>query len=119
MTEEKEMWTVDDLVSMVNEVQTAEIEWSGKTLKIQWCELVEAEEPKMVMPDDNAPSEEQTEYYKQLAGARVLKMLEKANEKSPETKTLGEENWDNLPTTLRWQISSKVLGQSSENFTTG
>tara|TARA_B100000287_G_scaffold382631_1_gene387879 strand:- start:255 stop:614 length:360 start_codon:yes stop_codon:yes gene_type:complete len=119
MTEEKEMWSVDELVAMVDEVQTAEIEYAGKALKIQWCELVEAEEPKMAMPDDSAPSEEQTEYYKQLAGARCLKMIEKANEKSPETTSLNAENWEKLPTTLRWQLSSKILGQTNENFTSG
>ena len=119
MTEEIEMWTVDDLVAMVNEVQTHEIEWAGKALKIQWCELVEAEEPKMAMPDDEAPSEEQTEYYKKLAGERVLRMIEKGNEKSPDSTTITQDNWAQMPTTLRWQISSTVLGQSTEKFTSG
>ena len=119
MTEEKEMWTVDELVSMVNEVQTKEIEWAGKVLKVQWCELVEAEEPKMAMPDDNAPAEESTEYYKQLAGERVLRMIEKGNEKAPDDATINKDNWALMPTTLRWQISSAVLGQSTENFTSG
>ena len=120
MTEEKEMWTVDELVAMVNQVQEKEIQWSGKALKIQWCELVEAEEPKMLMPDDDAPSEETTEYYKKLAGVRVLTMIEKGNEKKPESKTIDKDNWDSLPTTLRWSISSTVLGTANpENFTSG
>ena len=46
-------------------------------------------------------------------------MIEKANSKAPETATLSKDNWDSIPTTLRWQISSLVLGQNNENFTTG
>ena len=119
MTEDKEMWTIDELVSMTETVQQKEIEWAGKALKVQWCELTEAEEPKMMLPDDSAPSEEQTEYYKKLAGERVLCMIEKGNQKSPDTITITSENWGSLPTTFRWQISSTVLGQTNENFTSG
>ena len=119
MTEEKEMWTVDELVSMVNEVQTKEIEWAGKALKVQWCELTEGEEPKMALPDDEAPAEEQTEYYKKLAGDRVLCMIEKANGKEPDTANITAVNWENLPTTLRWNIQGLVLGPSNENFISG
>jgi hypothetical protein len=119
MTEEKEMWTIEELVKMTSEVQHKEIMWSGKALKVQWCELTEAEEPKMELPLDNAPSEEQTEYYKKLAGERVLCMIEKANKKEPETASITAANWGSLPTTLRWNLSSVVLGTASENFTTG
>ena len=34
MTEEKEMWTIDELVSMTDTVQQTEIEWQGKSLQI-------------------------------------------------------------------------------------
>ena len=119
MTEEKEMWTIDELVSMTETVQHKELEWAGKTLDIQWCELTESEEPKMVLPDDAAPSEEQTEYYKKLAGERVLCMIEKANTKEPETVSITADNWMSLPTTLRWQVSGPILGQSTANFTSG
>jgi len=119
MTEEKEMWTIDELVAMTETVQHKEIEWAGKALRVQWCELTEAEEPKMALPDDSAPSEEQTEYYKQLASERVCRMIEKANEKAPETATISKDNFVSLPTTFRWQISSTVLGQTTENFTSG
>ena len=119
MTEEKEMWTIDELVKMTEEVQHKEIMWAGKALKVQWCELTESEEPKMKLPDDSAPSEEQTEYYKELAGERVLAMIEKANEKSPDTVTVTGDNWISLPTTLRWTLSGMVLGTQGENFTTG
>ena len=119
MTEEKEMWTIEELVKMTEEVQHKEIMWSGKALKVQWCELTEAEEPKMELPLDDAPSEEQTEYYKKLAGERVLCMIEKANNKEPETAAITAANWGALPTTLRWSLSSVVLGTASENFTSG
>ena len=119
MTEEKEMWTIDELVKMTEEVQHKEIMWAGKALNVQWCELTESEEPKMKLPDDSAPSEEQTEYYKEIAGQRVLAMIEKANEKEPDTASINGKNWGSLPTTLRWNISSLVLGTANENFTTG
>ena len=119
MTEEIEMWTIEELVSMTEQVQTKKVVWSGKKLNIQWCELTESEEPKMALPDDDSPQEEQTEYYKKLAAERVLKMIEKANEKSPETTMISGENYMSLPTTLRWQVSSLVLGQTNESFISG
>ena len=121
MTEEaKEMWTIDELVSMTETVQHKEIEWQGKSLPIQWCELVESEEPKMEIPDDSVSEAEQTEYYKKIAGERVLAMIKKANDKEPETVSITLDNWGSLPTTLRWNISSVILGAAQpENFTTG
>ena len=119
MTEEKEMWTIEELVSMTEEVQSKDVVWAGKTLHIQWCELTESEEPKMTLPDDDSPSEEQTEYYKKVAAERVLRMISKANGKSPETAVITGDNYMSLPTTLRWQVSSLVLGQTNENFTSG
>ena len=119
MTEEKEMWTIEELVEMTENVQHKEVEWAGKALSVQWCELTEAEEPKMNLPDDSAPSEEQTEYYKILAGERVLAMIQKANGKEPDKITITEDNWGSLPTTLRWNVSGLVLGTSSESFTSG
>ena len=39
MTEEKakEVWTIDDLVALTETVQSAEVEYQGKLLPIQWC----------------------------------------------------------------------------------
>ena len=62
MTEEKEMWTIDELVAMTETVQKKDVEWQGKTLQIQWCELVESEEPKMAIPNDSVSEEEQNDY---------------------------------------------------------
>ena len=55
MTEEEkqekpEVWTIEELVAMTETVQNAEIEYAGKVLPIQWCELTESEEPKMNLP---------------------------------------------------------------------
>jgi hypothetical protein len=116
MTEEKEMWTIDELVSMTETVQHKEIEWQGKTLKVQWCELVESEEPKMSMPNDDVSEDEQNDYYKKLASDRVLCMIEKANLKAQDSITLTKENWGSLPTTLRWNVSSTILGTQNESF---
>ena len=49
-----EIWTIEELKSLTTEVQSKEVEYRGKTLTIQWCELTEAEEPKMNLPDDEA-----------------------------------------------------------------
>ena len=117
MTEEaNEMWTIEELVQMTEEVQSTDLDWQGKKLHIQWCELVEAEEPKMAIPTDDMPEEEQTEHFKKMASERVIAMINKANNKNPEGQTLTGENWASLPTTLRWSISSTILGTQSENL---
>ena len=104
--ENKEMWTIEELVSLTNTVQSAEIEYQGKLLPIQWCELTESEEPKISMP---AEGEDETQHYAEIASHRMLAMLKKANELNPEAKTLDEESWHMLPTTLRWTISNTVM----------
>ena len=117
MTEEaNEMWTIEELVQMTEKVQSTNLDWQGKKLHIQWCELVEAEEPKMAIPTDDMPEEEQTEYFKKMASERVLAMSKKANDKNPEGTSLTEENWGSLPTTLRLSISSTILGTQAENL---
>ena len=115
MTEEKQMevWSIEELISMTDTVQIKDIEWQGKSLKIQYCELTEEEEPKMLLPDDDMPSEEANEYYREIASQRVSRMIAKANEKNPEGITLSEDNWGKMPTTLRWQISGTILGTTA------
>jgi hypothetical protein len=103
MTEEKakEVWTIDDLVALTETVQSAEVEYQGKLLPIQWCELTESEEPK-------------------IAQLRVGKMISKANTMNPDNITLTDETWIKLPTTIRWQVSGKILGgETSEDFING
>mgnify|MGYP003139269924 CR=1 FL=1 len=108
--ENKEMWTIDELVSLTNTVQSAEIDYQGKILPIQWCELTESEEPKISMPLDGI---DETQHYAEIASQRMLAMLKKANELSPESKTLDEESWHMLPTTLRWTISNTVMSTNN------
>lgn len=111
MTENKmESWSMDDLIALTDKVQTAELEYKGKNLNIQWCELVESEEPKMSIPSDDTPEDEKNEYYTKLASEKIKKMIEKANEKNPEGIFLNADVWAQLPTTLKYKVSSKVMG---------
>tara|TARA_R110002051_G_scaffold209217_1_gene275098 strand:- start:218 stop:640 length:423 start_codon:yes stop_codon:yes gene_type:complete len=118
--QEKQVWTIEELVAMTETVQNAEVEYVGKVLPIQWCELTESEEPKMAVPDDTTPPEEVSEYYKSLAQERVGRMLTKGNKLNPDGTTLTEDSWVKLPTTIRWAISAKILsGENSQDFITG
>ena len=122
MTEEKakEVWTIDDLVALTETVQSAEVEYQGKLLPIQWCELTESEEPKIGVPSDDASNEDVQEHYKEIAQLRVGKMISKANTMNPDNITLTDESWIKLPTTIRWQVSGKILGgETAEDFING
>ena len=114
-----EMWTMEDLVALTDEVQEGEIEFREKVLKFQYCELVESEEPKFRPLSDRASEEEKMAYYTEIGGNRILAMLEKANEKSPEGPCIKKETWALLPTTLRYAVSNHIMGieqESRENF---
>ena len=116
MTESKvEMWSMDDLIALTDEVQSEELEYKGKSVMIQWCELVESEEPKMVMPDDSESEEEKNAYYSELANKKILKMIEKANVKNPDGASIDNDVWAKLPTSLKYRISAKVMGTESES----
>jgi len=121
MTKEKmEAWTIDELVSLTETVQKKDIEYNGKTLSVQWCELTESEEPKLSLPSEEATEEEKNQHFSNLASIRVLHMIEKANEKNLDDVILTEKNWSKLPTTLRWRIQNHILGtgdnSDKENF---
>ena len=115
MKENKQMevWSIEELIAMTDTVQSTDIEWQGKILKLQYCELTEEEEPKMLLPDDDLPSEEQNDYYREIASERVMRMMKKGNDKNPDGITITEDNWGKMPTTLRWAISSYVLVTAS------
>ena len=114
---EKEIWSMEDLLSLTDEVQTEEMEYKGKTVNLQWCELVESEEPKMAMPSEDAPEEEKNSYYQSIANEKIVKMIEKANEKNPDGAFVTGEVWSKLPTTLKYKMSAKVMGTEAEvNF---
>ena len=114
---EKEVWSMEDLLSLTDEVQTEEMEYKGKIISLQWCELVESEEPKMAMPSDDAPEEEKNTYYQAIANEKIVKMIEKANEKNPDGAFVTGDVWSKLPTTLKYKMSAKVMGTDTEaNF---
>tara|TARA_R110002020_G_scaffold223107_1_gene432133 strand:- start:2558 stop:2935 length:378 start_codon:yes stop_codon:yes gene_type:complete len=122
--EEKEIetWTIESLIALTDEVQNEEIDYRGKVLKVQFCELTEEEEPTGSFKDDFENEEERMTYYQELGTLRVLKMIEKANEKVPENKILDSESWAKLPTTLRYAIANKIMAINAEvreNFTMG
>ena len=118
MTEEKQYWTIDELVSLTDTVQKEEVEHQGKYMPVQWCELVESEEPKMDLPED-IPEEEKTAMYMELGRKRTLAMINKANEKNPDDAILDEEVWEKLPSTLKYKIQNVMLGAPNEDFRVG
>ena len=112
MTKKMETWTIEELVSLTEEVQSSEVEFNGKVLPIQWCELSEAEEPKM---DINPNDEDVSEKYQDLAKSRILGMITKANEKNPDGTTISEDSWMQLPMTLKYTIMNSVMGVDNPN----
>ena len=107
---ENEFWNIDELVALTDEVQTSEVDYNEKKLKIQFCELTEGEEPKLDLPSAEASEEEQNKAYQKIGQARIVAMIEKANKKNPEGVTVSAENWEKLPSTIRWGLSQAVLG---------
>ena len=112
--ENKEMWTIDELTSLTTTVQSAEIEYQGKILPVQWCELTGAEEPKMSMAPEGV---DENQHYAEIASERMLAMINKANNLNPDAKTLDESSWKLLPTTLRWSITNTVMQTKDSNQT--
>ena len=120
MTEEKkEIWSMEELVALTDEVQISEVIFRDKVVEFQFCELVEKEEPK-IKSQDGMSEEDKMGYYQELGSDRVMKMIVKANEKNPDGPCVSVEQWKLLPTTLRYQITNKILGVEEEvkaNFT--
>ena len=115
MTENKvEMWSMDDLIALTDEVQSEDLNYKGKSIAIQWCELVESEEPKMMIPDDEQSEEDKNAYYSELANKKIIRMIEKANGKNPDGAFINAEMWVKLPTSLKYRISAKVMGTDTE-----
>tara|TARA_R100000008_G_scaffold48179_1_gene28594 strand:- start:1610 stop:1993 length:384 start_codon:yes stop_codon:yes gene_type:complete len=110
---EQEVWSMEDLTGLTEKVLSESIEFRGKMLDIQYSELTENEEPKMNKLKFKNEAE-QNEYYQKIGTERVLKMILKANEKSPDNATITEENWNQLPTTLKYTIANKVIGMEQE-----
>ena len=122
MTENDSVWTIEELVALTDEIQTAEIDFRGRPFQIQFCELVEGEEPKLLPLDQSASEEEQSEWYQKVGSERILRMIKKASEKDPEAVKISADQYALLPATLRYQIISKVLNleqQVKEDFQVG
>ena len=118
---EKKIWSMDELVALTDEVQEEEVEFRDKVVQFQFCELTEKEEPKFTGMSDSLSEEEKMSKYQELGMERCIRMLAKANEKNPDGPIIVTDQWDALPTTLRYTISNKILGVEAdvaENFTT-
>ena len=107
---EKKIWSMDELVALTDEVQIDEVVFRNGVVEFQFCELTEKEEPKILAVPEELPEEEKMGKYQEIGSQRVLKMIEKANEKNPEGPVMVAEQWSLLPTTLRYAISNKILG---------
>ena len=110
-----ETWSLEELKALTTEVASESIEYRGKEVKIQWCELTEAEEPKMDVPDESATEEEKNAMYQAIGTAKVIAMINKADNMSEEKCGLASV-WEDLPTTLRYQLTAKVLGAQTPDF---
>ena len=77
MTEKnmKETWSMDDLVALTDEVQTDEIDYRGKLVKFQFCELTESEEPKFKNLGPDITEDEKMAVYQELGSERCLRMI--------------------------------------------
>ena len=112
-------WSMDDLVSLTDEVQETFVLFRDKEVHFQFSELVEKEEPKFKPISDRASDDEKMAFYSEVGSKRILAMLTKANERNPEGPLITKEHWEQLPTTLRYQISNNIMGieqESRENF---
>jgi len=107
--EEKQYWSIDELVEMTELVQEGELEYMKKMVKFQWCELAESEEPKIKVLDDKLSEDEKNEEYMQMGKLRTKLMMEKADEKNPDGPSLVSV-WDKIPATLKYQITNTMMG---------
>ena len=110
-----ETWSLEELKALTSEIASDVITYRGKDVKVQWCELTEAEEPKMDIPDESASEEEKNAMYQVIGIAKVKAMINKADDMSEEKCGLTSV-WEDLPTTLRYQLTAKVLGAQTPDF---
>ena len=110
MEEEKQYWTVEDLESLTETVQEAEIKYQEKYIKVSWCELTESEEPKALIIDDSLSEEEKNAQYLELAKERIAAMMKKAQDKKPDPSVLSMEVYNKLPSSAKFAVTNKMLG---------
>ena len=111
-----ETWNIDDLIALTETVQTGEVDYQGKKLLFQYCELTEGEEPKLELPPEDATEDEKNTVYQKVGLSRIRTMVSKANKKNPDGATITDENWDKIPSTVRWGLSQAILGGGSPSF---
>ena len=116
MTEEtQEYWSLDELESLTDTVQEAEVDYQGKMIKVSWCELTESEEPKAMVLDENLSEDEKNAQFLELAREKTKTMMHKAHDKQPDGSVLSVEVYDKLPAAVKFAVSNKVLGISDPN----
>ena len=115
MEEEKQYWTVEDLESLTDTVQEAEVKYQEKYIKISWCELTESEEPKALVVDDSLSEEEKNKQYLELAKERIGLMMKKAQDKKPDTTVLSMDVYEKLPSSAKFIVTNKMLGIDDPN----
>tara|TARA_R110000824_G_scaffold175025_2_gene353311 strand:+ start:438 stop:803 length:366 start_codon:yes stop_codon:yes gene_type:complete len=111
---EKNVWSIDELVSLTSDVQKTTILYRGKEFAFQFCELSETEEPKLKWLKEGSTEEERAAWAAEVGTERILLMIDKANEKNPDDATVSGENWKTLPATLRYQLTSNILQVETE-----
>jgi len=114
-TKEKQYWSVDDLESLTDTIQEADITYQDKLIKVAWCELTESEEPKLLSMDESLSEDEKNEQYIELAKERVVKMMTKANEKKATDGALPVEVFGKLPSSVKFSVTNKILGVADPN----
>ena len=122
MTEDANVWTIEELVKLTDQVQTGKVTYRGKDFHFQFCELAEKEEPNLKAIPETASDQEKQDWATEAGTERILAMINKANDKTPDGIPLTSENWSSVPVTLRYQITSEILSyqqEVTENFTTG
>ena len=122
MTEDANVWTIEELVKLTDQVQTGKVTYRGKDFHFQFCELAEKEEPNLKALPETATEQEKQDWATEAGIERILAMIKKANDKNPDGVTLTEENWSTVPVTIRYHITSEILSyqqEITENFTTG
>ena len=78
--------------------------------------MTEGEEPKLELPPEDASDDDKNAVYQKVGLSRIKTMVDKANKKNPEGASITNENWDKIPSSVRWGISQAVLGGGSPSF---
>ena len=122
MSEKANVWTIEELVELTDQVQKGLVTYRGKEFHFQYCELAEKEEPNLKALPEKATDQEKQDWATESGTERILAMIQKANDKNPDGTTITSDNWSDVPLTLRYQITSEILSyqqEATENFTTG